>query len=210
MFKILAFGLICFSAGQAAAAEPRYSCKGFADDYKQLHETSKDPGNPNFSYGVGFLIGTYRAKTDAPEIEGDIPGIKAFETQVIKECEKSPNERPSTVILALASKLQKIKPEAAKGEFIQVSVTDFQLDAKELKGKKVEVTGFIQSFAGFVLLSDERFSTNKIYVEPKSLPREQRKYILENCESICEMTVRGKAGEVSFSPGIVASEAIAH
>ena len=210
MIKFIVVGASLAISGQALAAETEYTCKSFAEDYRQVANGNKpDPTNSSFSFAAGFLMGAYRSKTEAPEADGDILGLGDFERKVASECGKKPDISPSAVILNLSKNLDKYKPKQNDAKYQQISVTDFQLDAKKLTGKLVEVSGVVQYFGGTVMIGEKRFSTNKIFVDDKALPREQRKYILQNCEGGCEMTIRGKASNLVFDIGIAAQEAIA-
>lgn len=210
---MIKFIVVCagLAISGTALADTQYTCKSFAEDYGRVANGSKpDPANSSFSFAAGFLMGAYRSKTEAPEADGDIAGLGDFERKVASECAKKPNLAPSLVILDLAKSLDKYKPKQNDAKYQQISVTDFQLDAKKLTGKLVEVSGVVQYFGGTVMIGEKRFSTNKIFVDDKALPREQRKYILQNCEGGCEMTIRGKASNLVFDIGIAAQEAIAN
>ncbi|UWU12801.1 hypothetical protein N2599_11500 [Rhizobium sullae] len=85
-----------------------------------------------------------------------------------------------------------------------MSLTDVKLDAKQMQGKKVEVSGVLITMGDMAMLGDSPFSTNRLFVDNKKLSREERKYILENCEGGCSITVRGKVGSVMLNDGIIA------
>lgn len=88
----------------------------------------------------------------------------------------------------------------------EMSLSDLMLDIDKLEGEKVQVRGRIIVMNDVALMSLNENSMSSLDVETKSLPREDRKFLLEKCEDGCDVTLRGTVGEVVFSNGLVAEE----
>lgn len=92
----------------------------------------------------------------------------------------------------------------AGASYQQVSLTDLQVDAKELRGRSVEATGVMQQVGQLVMLKETLLSMNAVFVEIDTIPREERRRIFQMCGQGCTATVRGKAMTVMMNPGIKA------
>lgn len=93
------------------------------------------------------------------------------------------------VILSLAS----FSSYSQEPEYKSISITDLKLDLSELVGEKVEVEAELMSVSGVVMLSDptQQFDANPVTGTSDSLPRDDRRYILEHCDMGCTVKVRG-------------------
>ena len=83
----------------------------------------------------------------------------------------------------------------AKSETLRVS--DVLLDIGILKNKEVNVKGFFMGLGTLAYIYEEQGSMNFIMVETKNAPRDDRKYLLKNCEGFggCNITLNGKLSE---------------
>lgn len=200
---------IVATAGEAEAAE-KYRCKDFVATYKAMPEaeTINPRSDPNLAMSAGLVMGAYYAKTGDDFLAQDTSGLGKFERSVIDACSRSPNERVPVIVFKLAEKLNPLSKLSSQSsdDYTPVSVTDLRLDAESLGGKRVEISGVLQMMGDLAMLGEERFSMNKIFVETKNLPRNDRKFIIQNCESGCQVTIRGKAGNVMMNVGLVAEE----
>ncbi len=196
-------------AASPAVAAGKYRCKDFAADYKATpeRETVDTRSNPSMAMAAGFLMGSYYARTGDDFLSKDTKGLGTFEKQVVEECAKNPGERVPVVVLKLAEGLLPASTGSSSkstGEYNALSLTDFRLDADDLIGKKIEVSGILQTMGDMSMLGEELFTMNKVFVDTKKLPRDSRRFIIEKCEQGCQITVRGKAGKVLMNNGIIA------
>ena len=81
-----------------------------------------------------------------------------------------------------------------KSETLEVS--DIILDIKILKGKSVKVKGFYMSVGNSGFMYEELGSMNFLSVESKNADRNTRKYLLKECDSGCNITIKGTLSEV--------------
>ncbi|MBX5164822.1 MULTISPECIES: hypothetical protein [Rhizobium] len=211
MKTIACFALFMIAAS-SAHGEDQYRCKSFVADFMAISSTEKmkSSTNVNLAQAAGFLMGSYFAKTGADFESANTSGLGEFEKKVVGECSAHPNDGVSATVLRLAASLKTVDAVAAKpadvkpGGYEAMSLTDVKLDAKQMQGKKVEVSGVLITMGDMAMLGDSAFSSNKLFVDNKKLSREERKYILENCEGGCSITVRGKVGSVMLNDGIIA------
>ena len=82
----------------------------------------------------------------------------------------------------------------AKSEVLEVS--DILLDLEELKGSEVIVEGFFLSLGTLAFLYEELGSMNFIQVETKDAERDDRKYLLKECGTGCDIKLQGSLTEV--------------
>jgi len=83
---------------------------------------------------------------------------------------------------------------------------NLKLDIASLSGKKVKVAALGQYFGQMFLLKKDMMDMSPIFVEIKNIPREQMKYIIQNCNTGAEVIVSGIVGEVTFQQGIIAEK----
>ena len=81
----------------------------------------------------------------------------------------------------------------AKAEVLEIA--DVLLDLEELKGSEVTVKGFFLSLGTIAFLYEELGSMNFIQVETKDAEREDRKYLLKECGSGCDIKLQGALSE---------------
>lgn len=100
-------------------------------------------------------------------------------------------------------------PSAASNQYPSISVLDLKLDINKMVGRKVAVRGKLSLFGEWAMLSDpeQEADFTQIMVGIDRLQRSQRKYILENCQMECSITINGVIGDVSFENGVIADSA---
>ena len=83
-----------------------------------------------------------------------------------------------------------------------MSMTDLKIDAASLEGQEVKVRAVVMTMGSSVVLTDPNidFDTSGITANVDRLPREQRRYIVENCSLGCVMTVSGFVSTVFGVP----------
>lgn len=211
----LAVAVCILANGPSFADERKYRCKDFVADFMSVPEGRRlDPDKDIYlSRSAGFIFGVYYAITGEDIDSADDSGVAAFEKAVAGECSASPSERVPVAVLKVARSLKssgiqsQTKPTTSDdGRYEVISMTDLKLDIAQMKGKRVQVTGRLQTMGEMAMISSERFDTNPIFIEYKDLPREQRKQILETCSSGCEVTAKAKVATVLFNNGLVAED----
>ena len=85
-----------------------------------------------------------------------------------------------------------------------MTLVDLQVDAAEMRGHRVEVTGVLQQVGEMVMLKDTLFSATGLFVEVTSVPREERRRMLQLCGQGCTAVVRGIGATVMMNPGVKA------
>jgi hypothetical protein len=84
----------------------------------------------------------------------------------------------------------------SKPTYSRISVSDFSRDRASLAKvqAKVEVTGRLQELIGTELyeLGNKLSMADRITIDIKDLPQEQRKAILDRCNSGCDAVVQGR------------------
>lgn len=198
-------GAIAICAPLAHAIEKKlYRCKDFVSDMMAFSAdksiTWTEMGT-NFSQAVGTIVGVYFGRS-GEEYNYESEGYNRFQDAVFGECKRSPNEK--VAVVALRTPIRKSSTSA----YESMSLVDLRLDFDKLKGRKIEVKGTLQVMGEIAMIGAELFDGNKMFVEVKNLPRASRKYILENCDSGCEVTIRGRASSVMLNPGIIAEEIV--
>ena len=96
-----------------------------------------------------------------------------------------------TIIAAIFFSLFNIS--YAKSEVLEVS--DILLDIEELRGSEVTTGGFFMSIGTMAFLYDELGSMTFISVETKGAERKDRKYLLKECGSGCNIKLKGSLSE---------------
>ena len=81
-----------------------------------------------------------------------------------------------------------------KSETLEVS--DILLDIEILKGKSVKVKGFYMNLGNSGFIYENLGSMNFLSVESKNADRNTRKYLLKECDSGCNITIKGTLSEV--------------
>jgi hypothetical protein len=95
---------------------------------------------------------------------------------------------------------------ANSGKYQSMDIDDLKLDLDSLLGQKVKVAALGQYFSNSLIIKRDMMDTNPMFVEVKNIPREQMKYLIQNCNTGAEIIVSGTVGEVSFQKGIVADK----
>lgn len=87
----------------------------------------------------------------------------------------------------------------------RMDIVDFKTDKASLKGRAVEVEGYLMPFTeGHGLLSKEPGDMNPVFVDVSKVARDQRREMMA-CLTICKAVVSGKVGIVSVGQtGIIA------
>lgn len=91
-------------------------------------------------------------------------------------------------------------------EYMEISLIDFQLDFKNLPGRKVKVSGIAQYFADMFMLKKELMDFNPIGVDISKVNRTGRQYALTNCSNGCRVTVYGIVGDGTLLNHIIATK----
>jgi hypothetical protein len=85
-------------------------------------------------------------------------------------------------------------PQAvANAEYRPMSLTDFKLDASQMRGEKVELQGYYFNLGGNEDLGREVMDSTPVPVNTDYISRAERKALLE-CDPPCHVTMRGKVG----------------
>ena len=101
-----------------------------------------------------------------------------------------------------------VAPASAKRKgpaYQSIGMQDLQLDIEDMSGELIEVQGAISLMGDFATLSraDEAFDTNGISVDIDDLPRETRRYLMQNCDlEDCRVTLQGKVKSGLFGATI--------
>jgi hypothetical protein len=198
--------IVLLWCGPAAADISKYRCQAYLDDKRVLSADSsiklQELGS-NHAEALGFTSGAYYGATGTAPSIASKKKLRIFEVAIEAECREKPKARFQDVVLGMVPKPDsQSKPLAAverqSGKYRQISLTDLKLDISKLKGSSVEVTGVLQTMGELSMISDGVFDMNKVWLETKKLSRESRKFILENCDSGCNVRVRGKVAQVMF------------
>ncbi len=109
-------------------------------------------------------------------------------------------------IVFLSHFLLTINVHADEPKYEKISINDLKLDINELSGKKIDVYGSLTIFGDMAILSDPRqaMDMNPIIVETKNLSRDERRYIMENCNMGCNISIQGSIESILFEYGIKA------
>lgn len=91
-------------------------------------------------------------------------------------------------------------------KYQSMDIDDLKLDFDSLVGQKVKVAALGQYFSNMLIIKRDMMDTNPMVVEVKNIPREQMKYLLQNCNTGAEVIVSGTVGEFSFQKGIIADK----
>lgn len=100
-------------------------------------------------------------------------------------------------------------PNEAKTEsdYQPMDIDDLKVDIGKLAGTKVKISGFGRELGQMLILNREISVASAIFVDIKSLSRDQRKFIITNCSSgWCKVIVYGTVGKVSAQDGIIAEK----
>lgn len=87
----------------------------------------------------------------------------------------------------------------------KMSFNDLYLDYSNLVGQKVKVNGHFLPYGDLGALSESALSATTLYVNVSGLSRENRKLLLDNCSSGCNVEIEGVVGSVQFLKGITAT-----
>lgn len=192
----------------ALATDAPYTCSSFVTDYVLVSGTSPDQKpnpSPGFTKAASVVLGIFMGATRQVLDDQNEDSLAKFERTVIGECSANPKAKVEEIAVAASVSLKPAEHAViAKGDYMAISLTDLKLDKATLIGKKVEVAGFLQTMGDISMISDGLFDMNKLFVETEKLSRENRKFLLENCSSGCQVTVRGTVSSVMMNEGIVA------
>lgn len=76
--------------------------------------------------------------------------------------------------------------------YMPVDLSDFKVDYKSLKGKRIVLEGLVEYDLHSATLSENDEDTNWISVEVDPLPRDQRKTLVNKCsDEPCRVTIWG-------------------
>jgi len=105
--------------------------------------------------------------------------------------------------LALSVSAAMMLPAAAN----DIDIVDLKIDIDDMEGQNISVFGSVHTAGGMSTLSDASlsFDMNPIFVDTDNLPREDKRFLLTECELGCDVTVHGRVAVIMFAPGIVAT-----
>jgi hypothetical protein len=93
-------------------------------------------------------------------------------------------------------------PATAENQVIDMAFNDLYLDYNNLVGKTVKVNGHFLPYGDLGSLSESAISATTLYVNVSGLSRENRKLLLDNCASGCNVELEGVVGSVQFLKGL--------
>jgi hypothetical protein len=121
----------------------------------------------------------------------------------IKSNEAIKNAFEYCELLVAASASLKLN-EANKKENLSSSMSfnDLYLDYNQLRGKAVQVSGYLMTAGDYAIMTEKQGATTMIYVDTSNMSREDRKKILDECSSGCMMDFEGVVNDVMYQKGI--------
>lgn len=199
---------LCFTA--ATAAEKPYVCHHFVADFVKASDTSsgqKFEPSSGFLRSAAMVLGVYMGATKQA-LDPNDSGMEAFERQVIGACSAKPKSPVEEIALkeSFSLKQKDERQDEQVGNYKKMSLTDLKLDKSSIIGKNIEVSGVLQTVGDISMVSDGLLDMNKILVETKNLPRESRKFIIDNCSAGCKVSLKGVVASIMLQDGIVAHQ----
>jgi hypothetical protein len=89
--------------------------------------------------------------------------------------------------------------------YVVMTLEDFKLDKENLKNSKVEIAGELHQMGELATLGSGLIDMSPVFIDIKTLPRDQRKAILGRCNPGCQAIVRGRVDVVFFTQtGLIA------
>jgi hypothetical protein len=101
-------------------------------------------------------------------------------------------------------------PPPSRGRYEVFTLAELKTDALTLRGRFVEVTGWITPGEDLFRLGSDSADETTIPIDPRTLSRAERRSFLEACGDGCDATVQGSVRPVGFTTGIVADLLIPH
>ena len=140
----------------------------------------------------------------APPAEAAPPEVSlAADPAPPTETTTTDNTEPSTETLINDSATESLPPaEPAENPVKNMSFNDLYLDYNNLVGQKVKVEGYLMLFGDIASLTEKYGSAAVLYTDTSRLSRENRKLLLDNCSSGCNVEIEGVVGSVQFLKGI--------
>ena len=92
------------------------------------------------------------------------------------------------------------------GSYQRMDLDDLKIDIESLMGKKIQVKAIGQLFGEMFFIKKDMMDMSPITVDIKNLPREQKKYVIQNCGTGAEITVYGTVSKVMFQNGLIAEK----
>lgn len=89
----------------------------------------------------------------------------------------------------------------------KVTVTDVMADFDELRGKHVQVQGFLIMMGEQALLYKSQGEMSALFLDTKNISRDQRHSIFENCGHGCDVVVHGTVERVMMQLGMIIDNA---
>ena len=137
----------------------------------------------------------YELAEAAPSTEAATP----IDT-VVPDIAEPSNETPISVSVASTETGPPADP--AESPVKNMSFNDLYLDYNNLVGQKVKVEGYLMVFGDIASLTEKFSAVAVLYTETSRLSRENRKLLLDNCSSGCNVELEGVVGSVQFLKGI--------
>jgi len=86
-----------------------------------------------------------------------------------------------------------------------IRLTDLKLYQADMSGSLVQASGLLKLAGRYGLLGSDYEDPHPLAVDLETVPREQRRKVLERCtDNGCIVTVRGTVGQILSMPGIAA------
>jgi len=146
------------------------------------------------AFMAGLSSGSVRAQTP-----GELARCRAISDRVARlNCYDALAERPA-------------RTTREPDDYQRISLVVLKLDLEALGGRLVEVKGRLSPFGvdDVWRLGTRPLDTSAVLVDFKAVPSEQRRWVLENCNSGCDAIVRGKVGHVLRQSGVIAATILA-
>jgi len=92
------------------------------------------------------------------------------------------------------------------GSYKNIDFIDLKLDIRSLGGKKIKTQAIGEVFEDVLLLTQDMEDMNPLTADITNISRNERKYILTQCNTGCKIIVYGTIGEVDGEKGIIAEK----
>jgi len=130
----------------------------------------------------------------------------AQETKAIAQCRsiKVEAERLSCYDKVVDGE-ERTPPAKGQKSYGIIRLTDLKLNQAEMSGSLVQASGLLRVAGRYGFLGSDDKDPSALVVDMVTVPREQRRKVLERCSANgCIVTVRGMVGQIQSMPGIAA------
>lgn len=188
----------------AVAFGQEMNCETFLSNFARFNEKKEQFSSmPAMEITMGMIVGM---KLGHQIARGERPDGNAG-TEFVSTVAQSCMLNASKLVIDLAAeklggtqsaKLAKGKPTD------EIGLTDLKLDIGKMRNRRVVVQGTISIIGDMAMLGNGGFDMTPVPIQLEKLPRDQRKALLEDCTTQCQVTVTGKVGQVLFQDGVIA------